>query len=111
MTEPENLVLKILVEIRENISTLTERIGTLENKVDALDAKVDRLAARVTALELRLDAIEARLTRQEHRLAELGESVEFMVRQLRVLLSTHDPDRLDKLEQRVAALERAMVSR
>ena len=94
--EPENLVLKMLVEMRSE----------MREQFSALDAKISTLDAKFTS---RFELVEARLSRLEQNVEGLSASIEFVIKQLRVLL-THDPERIDKLEERVAALERAMIS-
>jgi hypothetical protein len=104
--EAENLVLKLLGEMRGQISALDTK---LTNRIDTLDSKLDGLPSRVDALTLRIDRIENRLSRLERVVEGLGDSIDVVLKNLRALLATHDPDRLDKIEQRLAALERAMV--
>lgn len=101
--EPENLVLKILAEMRTEMREQFSALDTkLSRRIDDLDAKVDRLS-------LRIDALEARMDRLERNVEGLSDSINTVLKNLRVLLATHDPERLDKIEQRLSALERAMV--
>jgi len=97
--EPDNLVLVLLREIRGQVGALDTKIDGLTNRVDSIETK----------LTLRMDELEASVSRLGHAVSGLADSIDVVMKQLRVLLSSDDPDRLSKLEQRLSALERAMV--
>ena len=62
----DDLTLRILVDIRDEVRTTREEVRAVEHK---LGERIDRLGARIDGLDNKFDGLEHRLTESEIRTA------------------------------------------
>ncbi|MGE0784368.1 MAG: hypothetical protein AB7S26_01670 [Sandaracinaceae bacterium] len=104
MSEPENLTVQILKEIRDEIVATRTDLGA---RLDQTNARLDQTNARLDQTNARLDQTNARLEGVEGALLDLAQQQRFMVRHQSAL--TERDRRLerdvDELRARVEVLE------
>ena len=61
MTEPDNMVLVLLREIRENVRSVSQRLHHVEERLDRMEGRLGRLEERLGRTDERLGRMEKRL--------------------------------------------------
>lgn len=106
--------LRVLEQIRDEVSGSNSRLASLEGRVEetnsrlaSLDGRVERIEGHTSALGERLDAYGRRQTESELRLSTEVLALADVTRQVRDLLATRldDHDAVVDHERRLAALE------
>ena len=106
MTEPADLTIQILREIRNEIVTSRHDVG---ERIDMLRTE---LGGRIDQTNARIDQTNVVVEKVEHALLDLAEQQRFMVRHLRALTSrdrTIEAD-VEQLHVRLDAVEKKLAS-
>jgi chromosome segregation ATPase len=103
--EPENLTVRILVEIRDEMRGMREDTN---RRLDHMGTRIDRTNERLDQTNERLDLTNERLGAVEHAVRDMSAQMVFMGRSLGVTRSKgrRHTVRLDDLERRVEVLEK-----
>jgi chromosome segregation ATPase len=99
--EPENLTVRILVEIRDELRGTNQRLDKTNDRIDQTNERLDDVTGRLGEVTERLGAVE-------HAVRDMATQMVFIGRSLGVTRSKgrRHTARLDDLERRVVELEK-----
>jgi len=84
--QPDDLTVRVLVEIRDELRQTNQRVDRLSTGVDKLTAGVDKLTARVENVEAGLERVGQRVVESEVRTATAITELHGTMRDIRSLL-------------------------
>ena len=96
--EADDLTIRVLIEIRDEIRSTNQRVDRTNERVEQLSGRIDSLGERLTG---RIDSLSDRLTESELRTSTAITELHGTIRDVHTLLV----DRLD-LRDRVSRCER-----
>lgn len=109
--EPDDLTIRVLVEIRDEVRNTNQRMDTLTGRVDTLTEHVDRMSDRVGSVEAGLEKLGQRVVESEIRTATAITELHGTMRDIHGLLKNQLDlrDRVERCEREIDELKKRVI--
>jgi archaellum component FlaC len=108
--ETDDLTIRVLVEIRDGVRTLTNRVENVETGLEAVGRKVEAVGGNVEALGGKVDAVGRQVFESEVRTATAITDLHGTMREIHVLLKNQLDlrDRVERCEREIDELKKRL---